>query len=347
MAEARQSKTRAETSDDPKPLSLAPRAIAGGTLMGLANLVPGISGGTMLLAVGIYPRFVQSVAEVTRLRFRVLSIAVLAMIATSAALAIGLLAGTLRDLVVDHRWVMYSLFIGLTFGGLPLLIGMIRPPTLGAWIGAGIGAIGMAALGLAQASSPEAVADGGGFLGLTLAGIAGASAMVLPGVSGGYLLLLLGQYLPILGAIDDLKTAVTARDLGAAMDPALSVLLPVGIGVAIGIAGVSNLLAVLLKRYEKATLGVLAGLLIGAVFGLWPFQETATADGAPGRPIAVAETDLAELPLRYFRPGLGQVAASLGLIAAGFLTTTAISRYGRPAEDPGEEARNEPPLSTR
>lgn len=322
---------------DPKLLAVAPRAIAGGALMGLANLVPGISGGTMLLAVGIYPRFVSAVAEVTTLRFRTLSLALLALIAGSAGLAIVLFAGTLRDLVVDHRWVMYSLFIGLTFGGLPLLLAKIRPATRGAWVGGALGALGMAALGLAQASDPSAVASGGGFLALMVAGAAGASAMVLPGVSGGYLLLLLGQYLPILTAIDDVKGALAARDPGAALDPALTVVLPVGIGVAIGIAVVSNLLALLLERYEKPTLGVLAGLLIGAVFGLWPFQQTAPGSIAP--PTAVVDDDpvsveveLAELPVVYFQPGAGQVAGSLGLIALGFLTTTGIGRLGRSPE---------------
>ena len=329
-----------DEASDPGLVAVAPRAIAGGALMGLANLVPGISGGTMLLAVGVYPRFVRAVAEVTTLRFRTLSLALLALIAGSAGLAIVLLAGTLRDLVVDHRWVMYSLFIGLTFGGLPLLIGMIRPATRAAWIGAAVGAIGMAALGIAQASDPAPVAGGGGFLGLTFAGAAGASAMVLPGVSGGYLLLLLGQYVPILTAIDDVKGALAARDFGAALDPALTVVLPVGIGVAIGIAGVSNLLALLLKRYEKATLGVLAGLLVGAVFGLWPFQETALptpatpASGVDAVDATMSiEVEIAELPVRYFRPGPGQAAGSLGLIVLGFLATTGISLLGRSASD--------------
>jgi putative membrane protein len=282
----------------------------------------------------VYPRFIRAIAEVTTMRFRARSLLVLALIATSAAAAIGLLAGSLRDLVVHHRWVMYSLFIGLTFGGLPLLLRMIRPATRGAWIGAVIGGLGMAGLGIAQASDPNALASGGGFVPLALAGAAGASAMVLPGVSGGYLLLLLGQYLPILSAIDDLRAALSARDLAAALDPALTVLLPVGLGVLIGIAGVSNLLAVLLRRFEKPTLGVLAGLLVGAVFGLWPFQQTVLPDAESAQPPhltqpAIEPLELEDLPVRFFRPGPGQVAGCLALIALGFAATTVLSRLGR------------------
>ena len=101
----------------PGAASWAPRAVAGGVLMGLANLVPGISGGTMLLAVGIYPRFIEAVADTTRLRLRLQPLLLLSVVAAAGGLAILLLAGFLRDLVVHQRWIMYSAFIGLTLGG--------------------------------------------------------------------------------------------------------------------------------------------------------------------------------------------------------------------------------------
>ena len=103
------------------PVLLAVRGAVGGTLMGLANLVPGISGGTMLLAAGVYPGFISGIAEVTTLRFRPRSLILLASIVGCAALGILLLAGSVKGLVQEHRWVMYSLFIGLTLGGVPLV----------------------------------------------------------------------------------------------------------------------------------------------------------------------------------------------------------------------------------
>ena len=86
--------------------TLVARSIFGGVLMGLANLVPGISGGTMLLAAGIYPKFIDAIAEITRFRFRFRSLLLLGCIAGAAGLGILLLAGVLKDLVVDFRWVM-------------------------------------------------------------------------------------------------------------------------------------------------------------------------------------------------------------------------------------------------
>ncbi|HMB71594.1 MAG TPA: DUF368 domain-containing protein, partial [bacterium] len=105
------------------------RGTVGGVLMGLANLVPGISGGTMLLAAGIYPRFIRAIAELSTLRFRIPSLVVLVSVVVAAALGILLLAGGIKDLVVHRRWVMYSLFIGLTLGGIPVVWRMARPAT--------------------------------------------------------------------------------------------------------------------------------------------------------------------------------------------------------------------------
>lgn len=312
------------------------RAALGGVLMGLANLVPGISGGTMLLAAGIYPRFVGAIAQVSRLVLRPGPLALLATVAIAAASAIVLLAGPVKELVVHQRWIMYSLFIGLTLGGLPVLWRMVRPGNRSVVIGAVAGFVAMAALAVSQMQGPAggSAASGAGML--LLAGVAGASAMILPGVSGGYLLLVLGQYVPILGAIDAVKEAVRAGDPGAAMQPATTVLLPVAIGVLLGIVAVSNLLQKLLAKYEKPTLGFLIGLLLGAVLGLWPFQ--APVEPVPGETVikgrmVTIETlptiDADDWPTARFTPTAVQVASSLGLVALGFAITLGIAHLGR------------------
>ena len=184
--------------------SLIFRSVLGGILMGLANLVPGISGGTMLLAAGIYPAFIASIAEVTTFRFARHSLILLGVVAGSAGSAILLLAGPTRDLVVEQRWIMYSLFIGLTLGGVPLVWRLARPATSALGIGATAGFALMVLMALGDSGRTGDEASTGLLL---LSGMAGAGAMILPGISGGYLLLL-GQYLPILGAIDKAKQAL-------------------------------------------------------------------------------------------------------------------------------------------
>ena len=331
------SKPNATVAETGSRSGLALRGALGGVLMGLANLVPGISGGTMLLAAGVYPSFIEAIAEISTLRFRSRSIIVLASIVASAALAILLLAGTIKDLVIDHRWAMYSLFIGLTLGGIPLIWRLARPATPALWGGAAAAFAAMVAMATTEA------AGGGGpsvFL-LFLSGLAGASAMILPGVSGGYLLLLLGQYESILGAIDLLKTGLVGGGGSTAVMEAAGVVIPVGIGVLVGVVGVSNLLRWLLRRYAKATLGALLGLLVGAVVGLWPFQEALPPQpGDLHNGLRLSASELADIPredwrLVTFSPSGGHVAGSLALIASGLAVTLAIARLDPDREKPG------------
>jgi len=195
---------------------------------------------------------------------------------------------------------MYSLFIGLTLGGVPLVWRRARPASREVVGGALVGFLLMAWMAFSRVGG-----DGdGGFLLLVVAGAAGASAMILPGVSGAYLLLVLGQYETILGAVDECKRGLFAEAAG--------VIVPVAIGVAVGVAGVSNLVRWALARHEKATLGVLLGLLFGSVLGIWPFQET----------VARGEARV------YYAPDVLSIAAAVGLVAAGLGITLLIDRLG-------------------
>jgi putative membrane protein len=330
---------------DSKPL-LVLRGALGGTLMGLANLVPGISGGTMLLAAGVYPGFIAAIAEVTTLRFKLRPVLLLGTIVIAAALGILLLAGSVKTLVVEHRWIMYSLFIGLTLGGVPLVWRMARPPNRALVIGAAV-AFGLM---VAMAVTGGGVSEHGGrnYLLTFLAGLAAASAMILPGVSGGYLLLLLGQYESILGTVDQLKAGLLGNGAGAAPDlplilDAMHVVIPLGLGVVAGVVGVSNLLRWLLHRYEKATLGALLGLLFGAVVGLWPFQQAyapQVGDVIKGRVVTAANASDFEpddWPVRFFDPTPTEGAAAVGLVGLGLAATLLIGRLGRDESEAGRD----------
>lgn len=349
-------------------LALAVRGGVGGVLMGLANLVPGISGGTMLLAAGVYPRFIAAIGELTTLKFRKASIVVLGSVIVAALAAIVLLAGPVKELVVNQRWVMYSLFIGLTLGGVPVVWRLItaapgshtadekQRPTATVWIAALIGFIAMAALAVYQSAGGGSDVERTGFVFMLLAGVAGASAMILPGVSGGYLLLVLGVYVPILAGVDAFKDGLKAQDMEVLTTVGLAVVLPVGLGVVLGVVGVSNLLRWLLAKFEKATLGVLLGLLLGAVVGLWPFQAASPPEQGqlikgrevgelalfnPDRPPRTnwvyrdtgELVDLEDFPTMYFKPSPTQIGGAVGLIVLGLAITLLVDRLGR--EKPG------------
>jgi putative membrane protein len=311
------------------------RLALGGGLMGLANLVPGISGGTMLVAAGVYRRFIEAISDLSRLRFRATPLLTLAAVAIPAATSIALFATLVSEALIGMRWVMYSLFIGLTFGGVPVLWKVLRPATTAAWLGAIAGAGGMVAVTWIQ--SGEVASDGatGGWM-LLLGGAAGAAAMILPGISGAYLLMLLGQYRPILEAIREGAAAASAGDLGGAVSAGLF-LFPVAIGVGLGLVAASNVLRWLLHRFEKPTLGVLLGLLIGAPAGLYPFKEGvppragetfrgATLDEAAAEKLLAKPKDW---PERAFAPSAGQIGGSIAIAALGFVVTLGVARLGR------------------
>ena len=337
-------------TDTPAPSPA--RTFLGGVLMGLANLVPGISGGTMILAVGLYDAFIGAVADVSRLRITRRSVTFLGVMAVGLAIAVVTLSGVAVTLVASHRWVMYSLFIGLTLGGVPELLRLSRPlrvPTVVAFLA---GVAGMAALawGLSGTSLPVNTGV------LLLVGAAAASSMILPGVSGSYVLLILGMYDTVIGSL-------SATELRADFAGALAIVGPVVVGAGLGIALLSNLLKALLARWSGPSHGALLGLLCGSVFGLYPFQEAVHPELATretrkaiernvleGEEVAAIAADVeldaselqawcaawdgrtkgelkqASLELATFRPGGGQIAGAVGLLVLGFGLTLALGR---------------------
>ena len=156
--------------------------------------------------------------------------------------------------------------------------------------------------------------------------------------------MILGVYLTVLTAIDQLKIIIigTLQHGGGwrPMIEPLMVLTPLAIGVGLGLAGISNLMRMLLARFEKATLGVLLGLLLGAVLGLWPFQhglQPRVGDVIKGRPVteeSIAKIDPKDYPLKRFDPTAVQVASSIGLVLAGFALTQGVAWVGRDRQGP-------------
>ncbi len=319
------------------------RSVAGGAFMGIANLVPGVSGGTMLLAVGIYPQFIEGVAEVSTFKFRPRIVLMLCSIVIAAGLSIVGLATLVSGLLEHARWAMYALFIGLTLGGVPVLWRMIRPADSTIVFSSVVGIGLMAILAL---SSPERLANGGGsaalgYVLLFTAGMAGGAAMILPGLSGAYLLLVLGQYQPIIDAIAAAVEGARAGDWSQIVQT-FHVLVPVGIGVAVGVVGVSNLVKLLLARFERATLGVLLGLLLGAVLGLWPFTQAIPPEvGDIVRGVELTSPAMVEkVAPKHWRhelilPSLAQSLAAVALAAVGFVISWGISRLGGSEKTPG------------
>jgi putative membrane protein len=256
-----------------------------GFAMGSADIVPGVSGGTVALVLGIYERFIASVragskaltllvrADVDGFRRWMGAVEWSFMLPLVAGIGVAFLtlARVIRDLLHDEPEVMSAIFLGLVAGSVIIAWRLIRRPAfLHAAIIAVAGVATFVALGLAHGTSEESVGQLAepalwAFFG---AGAIAICAMILPGVSGSFLLVVMGMYGPALNALTELEIVN---------------LLAFGSGMVIGLALFSQVLHLALQRYHDLVMALLIGLMAGSVRVLWPWPAgvESTAIGAP------------------------------------------------------------------
>ena len=256
-----------------------------GFLMGLADAVPGVSGGTIALLLGIHPRLVGALSNLhprllptglglfgrdtrTRSLRRLHAEDVPFLLTLAVGLALGLYAGaSLLVAALEHRpREMAAAFMALILASVPGPLqhtdGRMRH-----WI------IGCStALFAWTLTLLPAIAATPAVWVLPLLGAFAACAMILPGVSGSYLLLILGAYELILGAVHELDLLIIGL---------------VGLGAVVGLLLFSHVLRRLLDARGPETHAAMVGLLIGSVGRLWPWRtEAAFAAGHPAWPVA-------------------------------------------------------------
>ena len=289
----------------------------------------------MLLACGVYPLLVNSVADLTTSRIEKYQLLTLATVGVSAVSAASLLAPVLGSTLDRYPVAMYSLFLGLTLGGLPLLWQAVKPADR-TTVFCAIVAFGTMAI-LETISSNVTMLSGSEsspqYLLLFSSGVLGGAAMILPGLSGAYILLILGQYRTVVGAISLMSEALRHQQWSALMDP-VGVLLPFGLGVAFGIFGVSNVVKLLLERYRRQTFGFLFGLLLGAVISLWPFTDSVPpelGDVVGGQVMSTPEMLLEVEPSDHkvvnIFPSLQEFSSAAVLSIFGFSLSLGIGKF--------------------
>ena len=250
-----------------------------GALIGVVETVPGVSGGTVALVTGIYDELIEAGHRITAAARRLVTgpervvraceqlrgvnwLLVLPLLVGMAA-AVLTVAGPVTGLVEDHPETMRALFLGLVAGSVLVPVRLSG----GAWRGAELGLFALGAVGgLLLTSLPSTSLEPSPWVVAPAAAIA-VCALVLPGVSGSFLLLSVGLYQPTLQAVDQ-------RDLGY--------IAWFGLWALVGLVVIVKLMRILLTRHHRGTMVVLAGLMIGALRSLWPWQDVSGALQRPG-----------------------------------------------------------------
>ncbi|TDR20749.1 DUF368 domain-containing protein [Marinicella litoralis] len=243
-----------------------------GMLMGFADLVPGVSGGTMALITGIYQRLINAIAAINIKAFKLVLIGqinhawrqidgwFLLAVFLGMISSIFLFASLIKYLLTNHSILTWSFFFGLIVSSAVLLIGNNLTKNGLNWL--------LLVLGVVVGYILSTQSIGGmpeGLLGILIAGMIAISAMILPGISGSLILILLGKYQSILGAVENREWTI---------------LLVFAAGCLIGLMVFSRLLKWLLAHFYQATIYALAGLMLGTLFKVWPWKS-ATGNVSP------------------------------------------------------------------
>ena len=234
-----------------------------GVVIGLANIIPGVSGGTMMVSMGVYDTIINCINTLFK-DFR-RCVGILWPYALGMVLGILGLAKVITFLLGRYPLQTNLAFIGLIFGGLPIIVHKIRGEKKGV-----AGAIGFV-LAFALVIGLQIVGEGDGHdaaltfsLGqvviLFVIGVIASATMVIPGVSGSMMLMLLGYYNPVVGTVSRMLDALLGFNL-AEIIACCGVLVPFGLGVVAGIFAVAKLIEVLLARFPGVTYCAILGLV--------------------------------------------------------------------------------------
>ena len=237
-----------------------------GCAMGMADVVPGVSGGTIAFISGIYEELLDSIRSVDAsalrllLRFRLAEFwrhingRFLLPVLLGIAVAIFSLARLMTYLLTNHPIAIWSFFFGLIVASALLVARQI-----GRWDWRTVlaFAVGAAAAWWITVATPAETPDDWWFV--MLSGAIAICAMILPGISGAFILLLLGKYQNIMQAVGEFDIPVIAVFV---------------IGAAAGIISFSHLLSWLLKHWHDVTVAVLMGFMVGSLNKVWPWKET-------------------------------------------------------------------------
>jgi len=242
-----------------------------GIVIGVANIIPGVSGGTMMVSMGIYDTLIHCITHL----FKEFKKSILTLLPYAVGMLVGILAlASLIHWGLDNYMLpTNTLFIGLILGGLgPLLKKIDRKKINAAAIIAFIALFALIIwMGIQNRDSFDKNADIemnlGQMLLMVVMGVIASGTMIIPGVSGSLVLMLLGYYYPVTGALKTLASGLVHFDF-AAMGQPLMMLAPFLLGIVLGIFGVAKAIEWLTSKYPTATYCGVLGLVVASPISL-------------------------------------------------------------------------------
>ena len=241
-----------------------------GMVIGIDKIITGVSGGTMMVAMGIYDKLIHCITHLfSELKKNILF---LAPIAVGMGLAIVLSSFTIEKMFESFPFQTSLLFVGLVVGGLPTMwknvkgkeikVGHIIICVLFLAL-----VVGMALLGEKEGNAANLAFNFANIVKLFVVGVIAAATMVIPGVSGSMVLLLLGYYNPILSAINDFIRAAVSFDMPAIMT-GVGILAPFGIGVVVGVFAIAKLIEIIFNKFPLYAYWGIIGLIVASPFAI-------------------------------------------------------------------------------
>jgi len=240
--------------------------ICKGMLIGIANIIPGVSGGTMAVSMGIYDRLISCISH----PFKDFKNNLLFLIPIALGMGIAIIASAFG---IDYLFETFPLqtnllFIGLIMGSLPAIYGKVKAVTMrmGHILAAVIFfavVVGMTMMNGSGGGYVNLEPTVSGIILLFLVGVLASATMVIPGVSGSMMLLLLGYYNPILDTIKAFFVALLGLNFFALFHTML-ILAPFGMGVIVGMVAIAKIIEVVFERYPTYAYWGIIGLLLGS-----------------------------------------------------------------------------------
>ena len=237
-----------------------------GMVIGIANIIPGVSGGTMMVAMGIYDKLIHCITHL----FKEFKKSVLFLLPIAIGMGIAIIGSSFGIEYLFENFPVQTnlLFIGLIIGGLPAIWKNVKGKSIRlghilAFLAFFALVVGMALMGETEGNAADLSFSLWNVIKLFGVGVIASATMVIPGVSGSMVLLLMGYYNPILSSINDFIRALTAFDVNGILQ-GLGILVPFGLGVVIGIFAIAKLIEIIFNKFPLYAYWAISGLIVAS-----------------------------------------------------------------------------------